>query len=160
MVSLLRGWVFQSPFGDSMGITCMECVVCEVGSVSIPFRGFHGDNEVHTGPGKIHRFVSIPFRGFHGDNLHRDPAAAAQGVSIPFRGFHGDNAASRRRCICVFVSIPFRGFHGDNTPHAVHICTASGFQSPFGDSMGITEVPDIDVTSLRCFNPLSGIPWG
>ena len=64
---MLIGTKFQSPFGDSMGITGREnetrCL-----TFSIPFGGFPGDIGGYV---KLDRLghVSIPFRGFHGDNL-------------------------------------------------------------------------------------------
>ena len=74
-----------------MGITVRPHRVSKIRVVSIPFRGFHGDNEEDIWP-SYDEYVSIPFRGFHGDNVERNLHARTVHVSIPFRGFHGDNA--------------------------------------------------------------------
>ena len=57
---------FQSP--GIPGITAIGGSPASYPNVSIPFRGFHGDNEEHEGGGVVVH-VSIPFRGFHGDNV-------------------------------------------------------------------------------------------
>ena len=127
--------------------------------VSIPFRGFHGDNAV-SNEGRMEVWVSIPFRGFHGDNELVRGQPFPYAVSIPFRGFHGDNHAQ----LCAWaLRTVFQSPFGDSmgiTEEAARVHAELVFQSPFGDSMGITHAELVEWALRTCFNPLSGIPWG
>ncbi len=150
--------------------------------VSIPFRGFHGDNMLgRISDGRAILFQSpfgdsmgitrsdrrydmdAVFQSPFGDSMGITKNVHARGACTPFQSPFGDSMgitcdAIRRHM--PEVSIPFRGFHGDNFLRYESPLLGLSFQSPFGDSMGITRWKCGGLLSCSRFNPLSGIPWG
>ena len=150
--------MFQSPFGDSMGITgCFQRLDSDY--VSIPFRGFHGDNIVEKEAEAWGYEFQSPFGDSMGITAGGGSILVAETFQSPFGDSMGITIYRPRGAGIARVSIPFRGFHGDNRIHGAPR-TGWGFQSPFGDSMGITQRHGTITMPWTCFNPLSGIPWG
>jgi len=123
--------------------------------VSIPFRGFHGDNAEAWNYNHALDMFQSPFGDSMGITFFQYARVQMKNVSIPFRGFHGDNELRATEADKVHVSIPFRGFHGDNAAYQYHIGMEL-FQSPFGDSMGITTKYAPELISSEVSIPFRG----
>ncbi len=154
---------------------------CPTG-VSIPLRGFHGDNGRWGSTPPMRIRVSIPFRGFHGDNLDIE----VNSYHFMFQSPFGDSMGITKFTPTVDLELEFQSPFGDSMGITGGRAGNNGnnrFQSPFGDSMGITghrargSCPRVVSIPFRGFhgdnvrrppathagagfNPLSGIPWG